>query len=341
VAEQPGQTLNVDLCFVPVEHAAQEKLLAVSGSSGRLVVEHPKSSTGSPSYPGAIFTDPTLGYEAAMQAYVEATRDRVKYAKQDREVVQGRKAEKEALRRESDRLAEERYTVRERRKQEDLAWQAYRQDCKAQREAVRVLPKAERHQQRFLEEVRQQQWQSRLAHRRKSLAQREQEDIAWRAQRQQLRQRNPGKRSVQTWLAILVVADNCTRQCLGLPLFVAGPKVTAEVVCQALEVLLPAELRYLISDQGTHFRNAVLAKLAEQHAFIWVPIARHRAQSNGIAERFIRTLKEWLADKTWQSSQELEAWLAAFQLYFNHRPHQGLPIPGLSPNEFANRIWLM
>jgi hypothetical protein len=26
---------------------------------------------------------------------------------------------------------------------------------------------------------------------------------------------------------------------------------------------------------------------------------------------------------------------------YNDRPHQGLGIPGLSPNEFADRIWLM
>ncbi len=38
-ADIPGQTLNVDLCFVPVTHTSERKLPAVSGSSGRLVVE--------------------------------------------------------------------------------------------------------------------------------------------------------------------------------------------------------------------------------------------------------------------------------------------------------------
>ncbi len=128
---------------------------------------------------------------------------------------------------------------------------------------------------------------------------------------------------------------------LGLPLFVAGPKVTAEIVVKALEALLPPELEYLISDQGVHFRTMALAQLAERLDFIWVPIARHRAQSNGIAERFVRTLKEWLADKAWQSSAELADLLVQFLLDYNDRPHQGLPIPGLSPNEFAKRIWLM
>jgi transposase InsO family protein len=75
--------------------------------------------------------------------------------------------------------------------------------------------------------------------------------------------------------------------------------------------------------------------------FIHVLIARHRPQSNGIAERFVRTLKEWLADKSWKTDDELTALIAHFIDHYNDRPHQGLAIPGLSPNEFANRIWLM
>ena len=64
-------------------------------------------------------------------------------------------------------------------------------------------------------------------------------------------------------------------------------------------------------------------------------------QSNGIAERFVRSLKEWLADKARQSDKHLSEFLRLFLLEYNDRPHQGLPIPGLSPNEFANRIWLL
>jgi len=138
-----------------------------------------------------------------------------------------------------------------------------------------------------------------------------------------------------------MITDNCTRQCLGLPLFIAGSHVTAEMVVAALRVLLPANLQFLISDRGIHFTADVFKQLAKDAEFVHVVIARHRPQSNGIAERFVRTLKEWLADKTWQSDKELLEFLHQFLSEYNDRPHQGLPIPGLSPDEYAKRIWLM
>ena len=64
-------------------------------------------------------------------------------------------------------------------------------------------------------------------------------------------------------------------------------------------------------------------------------------RSNGIAERFVRTLKIWLADHAWSQAEDLEALLEQFRLAYNDRPHQGLALPGLSPNEFAARFWLL
>ena len=81
-----------------------------------------------------------------------------------------------------------------------------------------------------------------------------------------------------------------------------------------------------------------MKQLAKDLNFTHVVIARHRPQSNGIAERFVPTLKEWLADKSWQSAHELCLLLSQFQPEYNDRPHQGLPISGLSPNEYASRI---
>jgi transposase InsO family protein len=143
------------------------------------------------------------------------------------------------------------------------------------------------------------------------------------------------------WIAILVVIDNFTCQCLGLPLFVAGVNVTAEIVAEALSKLLPPELRFLISDRGPHFKANAFKKRALSEAFIHVFIARHRPESNAIVERFIRTLKEWLETQSWTDDQIIAALLKPFHQAYNDRPHQGLAIPGLSPNAFAKRFWLL
>jgi transposase InsO family protein len=319
----------------------QVKLPAVSGSSGRLVVERPKSAADQKSWPGQVFTNPELSYEEAMQAYVAATQDRKDRTRGEKVVKGGRKSEKQALWRANQAIREERYQVRERRKQEDAAWKALRKQLISERKVFRALPKAERRKQRPVREALQETWKAAWEQHRVSMAIRAKENAEWQAKRQKAKEVTLSDFTVPAWFAILVVTDNCSRQCLGLPLFITGPKVTAETVVQALAVLLPPDLQYLISDQGIHFRTNVLAQLAVQRDFIWVPVARHRAQSNGIAERFVRDLKEWLAYKQWKSSLELTTLLAEFIAYYNARPHQGLPIPGLSPDEFAKRLWLM
>lgn len=84
-----------------------------------------------------------------------------------------------------------------------------------------------------------------------------------------------------------------------------------------------------------------MADLTLEVGFIHIPVYRHRPESNGIAERFLLTLKDWLGDIFWDGAEALLSLLSEFRPEYNARPHQGLPIPGLSPNEFANRIWLM
>jgi transposase InsO family protein len=65
--------------------------------------------------------------------------------------------------------------------------------------------------------------------------------------------------------------------------------------------------------------------------FIHVLIARQRPQSNGIAERFVRTLKEWLKDKAWRDDQELAKLIEQFLDEYNDRPHQAWPFRGYRP----------
>lgn len=296
-------------------------------------------------YPGQVFGNQKLSYEEAMRQFVADSQAEIggQETPLSPEAVERaqKKSEKRELRQKERQLKAERQQIRENRRQENDAWQkkkAKRRQELAEREAQRgagiKLPYGDK---KRTDEV----WQQKRRRRQEKIAQRKQEDERWRQERREIRERLQRTRVITAWIAILVITDNCTRQCLGLPLFVAGSHVTAEMVVDALRHLLPDELQFLISDRGTHFTAQVFRQLAQDEDFIHVLIARHRPQSNGIAERFVRTLKEWLKPKSWQSDEVLALLLDIFWQEYNDRPHQGLPIPGLSPNEFANRLWLL
>ncbi len=329
----------MDLCFVPVSHLADVKLPAVSGSSGHLVVERVKDVGQEPDYPGKVFADAELGYAEAVQAFVEASQPLFgpKIGVAEAEKISPH-AEIKQLRQEEAQLCVERSNIRKRRKLEDAAWRVI---WNQQREVPRERGAGKLRARWGSRKAQEEQRQGLRKQRRQQARQRQREDQQWRLDRLNLREKMSLLPIVTAWIAILVINDNCTRQCLGLPLFVAGSHVTAEMVVEALRVLLPANLQFLISDRGTHFAADVFQQFAKDADFVHVVIARHRPQSNGIAERFVRTLKEWLADKAWLSDQELSQFLLLFLPEYNDRPHQGLPASGLSPNEYAKRLWLM
>ena len=323
---------------MPATHEAEQKLPAVSGSSGRLVIEPGPAEPTAKDWPGRVFEDDSRDYAEAMRGFVAASQakaepDRAENAAEPL-AVDSVPDQKRALRQAEEARRAERRVVRQRREVEDAAWREWRAQEKEQALATDSPSVAERAIGRERRRIVRQQ-------RRETMARRYQEDAEWRQKRQVIREQLLQVPIVTAWIAILVATDNCTRQCVGLPLFTVGAKVTAELVVEALRWLLPPELQFLISDRGKHFTAKVFAELARQEGFIHVVIARHRPQSNGIAERLVRTLKEWLRDKTWTSDEEMAALVARFIVEYNDRPHQGLPLPGLSPNEFANRIWLM
>ena len=449
-AEKPGQCINVDLAFVPVSHEAERKLPAVSGSSGRLVVERvAEDSEDAPQWPGRVFEDKSLSYEEAMESFAAASAGNSKDSQSgalDSSEDATIKAQKKAIHQEEEALRIERRQIREQRKQEDSQWTALREQRRAQKAAidthkqtpaqihrdsesfevtttaqsdvaanfsedegaasseVLVLPNskppskcagdadvavsATNDTPQILSQITKtpestmsvrpvsgeesslvqttdslkpdapansikeqtipvdtsassitdEQWKEQRDKRRAKIAQRQNEDEQWREKRKSIRERLAELPIITNWFAVLVIIDNCTRVCYGLPLFFTGAKVTAEEVVNALECLLPPELMFLISDRGVHFRAKVFEALAERKEFLHAFTARHRPQSNGIAERFVRTFKEWLADKTWSSEEELHTLLSEFKAMYNDRPHQGIPMPGLSPNKYAERI---
>ena len=116
--------MNVDLCFVPATHEVADKLPAVSGSSGRLIVEQPPSETTEREWPGCVFEDPELTYEEAMLGFVAASQERAHQPESESKAEQAGKgslkAEKRALRHEETQLRDERRQIREKRKLEEM-----------------------------------------------------------------------------------------------------------------------------------------------------------------------------------------------------------------------------
>jgi transposase InsO family protein len=226
----------------------------------------------------------------------------------------------------------------------DAAWRELRQAHRQQKAAWGALSVADKRRHSAQHAAEEARWHAaRLARRAERVA-RWETDRAWRQARQtQLAERaqwRPDAQPVSAWLAILVILDNCTRRCLGLPVFVAGVHVTAEVVVTALRESLPQGLQFVISDNGTHFRSDACAALAEGANFVHVRIAPYRARTNGIAERFVRTLKEWLETHSWTLPEEASGLLAQLLTFYNDRPHQGRELDGLSPNEYDRRLRL-
>lgn len=164
-----------------------------------------------------------------------------------------RQAEQRALCQEAARLREQRRSRRQQRQQEDAAWpMVRRQHQAAQAPQAHARPTAASCP--YSPRASDLHWRVLRLRRRLTLIRRRHEDAVWRAARQQLRERLGQPPCLTSWIAVLVITDNCTRQCLSLPLCVAGPKVTAELVVDALRTLLPPELQFLKRPRDAFYR---------------------------------------------------------------------------------------
>ena len=342
-APAPHLTANIDLCVVPVTHDGRQPWAAASVSAaaaGATPEVSAAAATPSP-WPGQVFGDPARPYAEQMQAY-HAQRTAKRTAQGQRK---HRRRQKQTARRalaiQSDELRVARRRRRQARRQEDATWGQHRVAHRAavheHQQQSRTARRASRAQWRQTTEA----WAKTRTARQQQVERRTTEDAAWRASRQEIRSQLAALAAlplITVWLAILVVIDNGTRRCLQLPLFVTGVHVTAEEIVAQLRAHWPRDLQFVISDNGAQFIAEVFAQFAKEMEFLHIRIAPHRPQTNGIAERFVRTLKEWLAWHSWQSAEELAALLAEFIIYYNDRPHQGAELAGLSPNEFARRL---
>jgi transposase InsO family protein len=281
-------------------------------------------------------------YEDQMRDYVEkrtAKRLAQGQRKHQRRQKQAERAEWAAR---NDELRLQWRRVRIARRAEDVTWQAKRQAHRQADQTWQHVSKRARHERRAERPSQQQQRQTEWAARRVQQQQRQTEDAAWRETRRDLRTQGTAlpvaAPLVTAWLAILVMVDNGTRRCFGLPLFTVGTHVTAELIVAAMRALCPPDLQFVISDNGPQFIAEVFANFARDLEFVHVRISPHRPCTNGIAERMVRTVKEWLETHSWTSPEDMEALLTEFITYYNDRPHQGAELDGLSPNEFARRL---
>lgn len=342
-APAPNQTANIDLCVVPVTHASRQAWVSVSVSEAAAgampeVVTPPATV---PTWPGQVFADTSRPYADQMASYqTQRTAKRIakgqrKHRRQQKQTAQ------QTIEIRSDELRVARRQQRQARQQQDTAWRKQRADQRFAQQQRRQQTRSERRAARAPWRRTTATWVKTREARQQQVDQRTTEDTAWRASRQEIRTRLAALAAlplVTVWLAILVVIDNGTRRSLQLPLFVTGVHVTAEEIIAQLQAHWPRDLQFVISDNGAQFIADAFAQFAKDMGFLHVRITPHRPQTNGIAERFVRTLKDWLAWHSWQSPEELRTLLAEFILYYNDRPHQGAELAGLSPNEFARQL---
>ena len=347
-ADHPGQTVNIDRCFVPTTRTADQSIPAVSGSSGRLIVMPPSARTAP--FPGAVFADATQPYAEQMRAYTAAANHRHAWRTKAAPSRDPHRQQRIDLRHEATLLRAARRATRLQREQDDRVWMQRVDERQACVEHARQeyltddrpmsleCRRQERRRAQAAHAAATQQWQALRDQRRRTLAQREQDDQAWRTEQRRLRSAITETVVTTAWYAILLITDTCTRACYGLPLLVDGANVTSDQVVAALRPQLPDEVGFVVSDRGVHFTAHAFRTFTQQQGFMHGPISRRRPQTNGIAERMVRTLKDWLRQQTWQTSGDLKGLLSAFTEEYNDRPHQGLAQPGLSPNEYAQRL---
>jgi len=342
-APAPHQPVNIDRCVVPVTHASRQAWASVSvseaaaGATPAVLAQPPAG----PTWPGQVFADATRSYLEQMQTD-EAQRTAKRTAKGQRKYRRRQKQTgRPAAALRSDELRVARRRQRHVRQAEDATWRKQRASHQVAGAKRRQQTRPERRVARTAWRQTTATWTQIRAVRQQQVAQRTTDDSAWRQARQALRSQLAtlaARPLLTVWLAIRVVVDNGTRRCLQLPVFVTGGHVTAAAIIAQLPAPWLKQLQFGISDTGAQCIADAFAQFAKTLEFLHRRSAPQRPQTNGIAERFVRTLKAWLAWHTWQNPEELTALLAEFIVDYNDRPHQGAELAGRSPNEFARQL---
>jgi len=281
-----------------------------------------------------IFSKEQTGYDEKMDAYVLMRNLKEEKPENKQGCTVEEIEKKAAIQQTAEELRGWRRRIRIERRKEDEAWQTYRDK---RRTLLLQWKRVSLNKRKGLKEWKRRsddEWGRRIAERRTLTIKREKEDENWRKKQRGLKEQM--NICITSLAAILVILDNCTRKCIGLPVFMTGRSVTADDVITVLEIRLPPELKYIISDNGRQFIAEAFQKLCDSRDIVQVRITRHRPATNGIAERFVQRLKEMLEEKQWINEEELKQVLNEIINEYNDAPHQGLD--GLSPNEYERRI---
>ena len=126
-------------------------------------------------------------------------------------------------------------------------------------------------------------------------------------------------------LRVLVVVDDCTRECLAL---IADTSISGIRVARELDRLLieRGTPRTIVSDNGTEFTSNAILRWADDHKVAWHYIAPGKPAQNAFAESFIGRLRDELLNETlFRSLPHARAVLEAWRPDYNdERPHSRL-----------------
>jgi transposase InsO family protein len=334
-SDNPNKTINIDLCFIPAKEvhelnfSAFFQLMDDSGekSLGNGIKEAEKGGLD-------IFSHEKRSYDEKMDAYVLMRKNKAD-KQEDSKKSNIKEIERKAdTKQEEEELRAWRRKIRIERRKEDEEWKKYRDERIELKKRWKEISKDEKNGFRGDKKRSDEEWERRKVEGRELKAKRDKEDEEWRNKRKEIKEKM--NIIITSLVAILVIIDNCTRKCLGLPLFLKGKRVTADDVIKALEDRLPPELKYIISDNGKQFIAEAFQRLCKNKGVVHVRITRHRPATNGIAERFVERLKEMLAEREWRDVEELVMILGEVIAEYNDAPHQGLN--GLSPKEYERRL---
>jgi putative transposase len=126
-------------------------------------------------------------------------------------------------------------------------------------------------------------------------------------------------------LRILVVVDDCTRECLAL---IADTSISGIRVARELDRLLGdrGKPKTIVSDNGTELTSNAILRWADDHKVAWHYIAPGKPVQNAFAESFIGRLRDELLNETlFRSLAHTRAALEARRADYNsERPHSRL-----------------